>query len=114
MIIAGRVIDKDSGDPVAGATVELWTGSIMLNRGAANDIGFFSLSTTATPDKVTVTSASYNSGNFGITDYVNAGTYQLQKNIVEGDPVIIVSIIKKNAGLIGLGLIFLFLLLKKK
>lgn len=95
MIVTGKIIDTDNGAAVPGATVELWTGNVMLKRGAAGGDGSFSLSVSSTPDKVKVSSASYITKDFFVFDVTKPLTFPMQKNIVEGEPVVVTATVAK-------------------
>lgn len=115
MTINGRVVDLDTGGSLPGATVEAWTGSLMLARTAADSNGFFSLSFSSSPDRIIVTSASYKGGVFSYPGSMS-NVFKLEKNIVEGEPVVIKSGSGKGGswwlwGALGL---FLLMAVKKK
>lgn|SRR5574341_250382 len=97
MYITGKIIDADTQEGISGATVELWTGDIMLKRLAANDQGIFTAIISSTPDKITVSSASYADKSFPLIDPLKAAFFALQKEIVENEGVFVTT--KKPAGM---------------
>lgn len=115
MLVQGKIVDVNSGDPVSGATVELWTGNIMLNRGAANENGIFSVSTSSSPDKLKITSASYKPADFGINDATSTMLFELEPNIIELDPFQVTATIKKKGWwLWAAALVGVYFILKEK
>lgn len=97
MYVTGKIVDADTQEGIAGATVELWTGNIMLKRLAANDQGIFTATVASTPDRITVSSASYIDKSFPLVDPLKAAFFSLQKEIVEGEGVFVTT--KKPAGM---------------
>lgn len=114
MIYQGRVIDTETGEPVPGATVELWAGDLMLLRGAADQSGFYSLVTQSTPDTIRISSASYIPQETAVNNSGAVVVYELQKNIVEGEPVIVTAKIKKPVLWLAAALVVVVLALNSK
>ena len=112
MQVSGQVIDNATGDPVPGATVELWFGNVMLNRSAANSNGFFSVESSSSPNSVRISSASYLPGSFSYP--TSNKVFELVRNVKEGEPVIVTSILKGSKGWLWLGLLVLVVLSKKR
>lgn len=111
MTLTGQIIDADSYAPLPGATVELWFGNVMLARVAANGNGVFVIASQSTPDRVTVTSASYLPASFPYAQAVDDSLFALEKKIAEGEEVIVTAVLKKHGWWI---LPVLFLLLTQK
>lgn len=111
----GTVIDADTNEGVPGATVELWYGNVMLARTIANAVGSFSISSASVPDRVKITSASYKTGDYSYQAVMDDSFLPIQKNIVEGEPVIVTAMRKKGAAaMLMLGLLAVLLLNKKR
>jgi hypothetical protein len=115
MELTGFIVDAMDKKPLPGATVELWYGNVMLSRAIADTNGYFSISSASSPTVVTVTSASYKAASFNYKPATGSITLSLERNVVEGEPVIIKSIIEKKGGwLVLVGLALFFLLSKKR
>ncbi len=113
MELTGTVRDSDDNKPLPGATVEMWYGNIMLNRVAAGNYGIFNITTASSPDAIKVTHAGYKPGSFSCC--TNSKVYAIDRDIVEGEPVIIKSILERKGGWWVLaGLLVFFLVAKKR
>ncbi len=114
MELGGTVIDSTDNKPLPGATVELWYGNVMLNRVAAGNYGIFSVVTASSPDTIKISHAGYKPGSFSYSMNRDT-TYSLYRNIVEGENVIIKSVIEgKGSWLLIAGIAIFFLLAKKR
>jgi len=114
MTLTGHVVDRDTKDPLPGATVELWYDTVMLARSAADNNGYFSITSTASPDNLVVTHTSYKKATFSYMDSLRLRLFALEKNIVEGEPVIVISKLTGNNVWIVAGLAIFLLLFSKK
>lgn len=114
MNLTGHVVDRDSKDPLPGATVELWYDNLMLSRSAADNNGYFSISSASSPDNIVITNASYKKATFPYMDSLRLTVFPVERNIVEGEAVIVKNKLKGNTVRIVAGLVFLLLLLSKK
>lgn len=114
MEIKGKVIESFSGDPVPGATVELWFSNVLLRRVAADNNGSFFVKSSSSPDRIIVTSATTKPETF--TDTFDRPFYEVDRNVKEEPEIIIKSIIKKDhTTLLIIGAIaFLLLLAENK
>lgn len=116
MVFTGKVVDAITYEPLPGATVELWYKNVLLTRGMAAANGVFSLTAAATPDRVVITNASYNSYQHPYNEVADDNLFPLERNVVEGAQVIVESVIKNVpwwAWVLG-GLAFLLLVNDKK
>lgn len=113
MEIKGRVIDELSGSAIPGATVEAWSGSVMLNRVAADNSGYFSFTVSSAPDNLLITSATTVPVKF--TDYLTRAIFPTVRNVIEEGGVFIKSTIKKSSEIWwGVALLAILYLLNKK
>lgn len=106
--ITGRVLNWDTTEPVAGATVSLFAGNLLLSRGAADSEGVFALNTTGVPDSLEISSAGFTTRRFSWAEYESFWTFFLRPYYREGETAVVHSTIKKTN---WLPLAFLFVLL---
>lgn len=118
MLLQGQIVDKDTGEPLPGSTVELWYGNVRLNAVAAGSNGSFSIGSQSTPDLFTITHASYKPGKYLYPKFGDLNRFELERNVVEGEPVIIMAKgTLNNKGLLwllGIGLFLVFIEKKRK
>ena len=105
----GTVIDADTNEGVPSATVELWYGNVMLARTVASATGVFSIESASVPDRVKITSASYKPQDYSYQQVMDDSYLPIQKNIAEGEPVIVTAM-KKHPGVALLLLLGVLLL----
>lgn len=114
MKYSGQVIDIDTSEGVPSATIELWYNNVLLSRTAANGNGFFSFDITGMPDQVRITSASYKSASYPFDQVADDSYLPIEKNIAEGDNVIVTAIRRSPWILFAIGLGLLVLADKNK
>lgn len=110
----GTVIDADTNEGVPSATVELWYGNVMLARSVANAAGLFSIESASVPDRVKITSASYKPQEYNYQQVMDDSYLPIQKNVAEGEPVIVTAIRKHPQGALLLLLLGVLILNRKK
>lgn len=113
MRYSGQVTDSETGEGVPAATVELWYNNVMLARVAANGSGGFSIDSASIPDQVRVTSASYKPATYDFNQVSDDSYLPIERNIAEGENVIVTAI-RKKPWLVLLALGFLLLLDKNE
>lgn len=114
MKYSGQIIDADTNEGVPSATVELWYGNVMLARTIANSTGTFSIESASVPDRVKITSASYRPQEYSYQQVMDDSFLPIQKNIVEGEPVIVTAMKKNPVVALTLGLLLLVFLNNNK
>lgn len=92
MKYSAQVIDLDTMEAVPNATVELWYNNILLRRILASKNGSFAFDVTAIPDQVRVSSASYKPASFPFSQVQDDSYLPMEKNIVEGENVIVTAV----------------------
>lgn len=122
MVITGKVIDKETGDGVPYATIELRNENDQyLGYGTpADQFGNFSLSTDSfAPGTVlAVSHTSYNTTSVPYSTYINNSTVQLSRRNIDLENVVVTApkagtdVAKKL--LIGAGILAAILLLSSK
>lgn len=114
MKYSGQIIDAETSEGVPSATVELWYGNVMLARVVANSKGLFSIESASVPDRVRITSASYKPQDYSYQQVMDDSFLPIEKNIVEGEPVIVTAMKKNPMVALGIGLLLLVLLNNEK
>ena len=113
MRITAKVIDNETRDPLPGATVALYAGNVRLNQVAADANGAFLIDTDGTPDRITVTNASYLGRSWKLPDYAGLYVFELSRNYATG-PGVTVTAGRIPKWVFPVGLLALLLLIKKK
>lgn len=108
MEVSGYIIDEQTKEPLPGAYAELWSGSIMLKRSAANDRGYFSVSSPGSGNGLVLSHTGYESQTMPISGSSFNMHYPMKREYKEEQEVIVESHPTKDAmGLVILVGLFL-------
>ena len=98
MRIYGYIKDATNADPLASATVRIYSGSSVLTQHIADRDGYFDAHTAAPATHITISRVGYKPFTFPASEYQH--TWELERDEKMLDPVIITANNKKKSFLI--------------
>lgn len=97
MTITGKIVDKETGAPIPGATVAFINSSVTLSAVAANGDGLFSISTNQYPTGLQITSTGYAPTTFAMPAHMQQTWFEIPRAVIELPGVEVTA--KKKSGL---------------